>query len=54
VLPGLGTVLDVNAAESVLEQELVKKLSTGRAALPVLPHMATLALRLAGKPQRGR
>jgi putative nucleotidyltransferase with HDIG domain len=50
VLPGLGAVLDAGAAESALEQELVKKLGTGRAALPVLPHVATLALRLAGNP----
>jgi putative nucleotidyltransferase with HDIG domain len=50
VLPGLGAVLDSNQAESALEQELVKKLSTGRAALPVLPHVATMALRLAGNP----
>jgi putative nucleotidyltransferase with HDIG domain len=50
VIPGLGAVLATDDAQSTLEQELVKKLGTGRAALPVLPHVATLALRLAGNP----
>jgi putative nucleotidyltransferase with HDIG domain len=51
VLPGLGAVLETDASHSALEHELVKKLGTGRAALPVLPHVATLALRLAGNPE---
>ena len=35
---------------SVTEQELVKRLRTGRAALPVLPQVAESALRLANDP----
>ncbi|HEX4477555.1 MAG TPA: HDOD domain-containing protein [Polyangiaceae bacterium] len=36
---------------SELELALVKKMETGRAALPVLPRVATHALKLAGNPE---
>ncbi len=35
---------------SDLEQELIRRLETGRTALPVLPQVATLAVKLAGDP----
>ena len=39
-----------DAPQSVLEQELIRRLETGRTALPVLPQVATLAVKLAGDP----
>lgn len=43
-------VLSEEPAMGELEQELVKRLKTGRAALPVLPAVAQSALRLANDP----
>ena len=36
--------------QSELERELLRRLKSGRAALPVLPQVAALALRLASDP----
>jgi hypothetical protein len=40
-------LLPAGASASPLEERLLQQLKSGRTALPVLPHVATLALRLA-------
>ena len=40
----------VDTPQSALETELLRRLETGRTALPVLPQVATLAVKLAGDP----
>jgi putative nucleotidyltransferase with HDIG domain len=45
-----GRGLDDGEPQSELERELVRRLKSGRAALPVLPQVAALALRLASDP----
>lgn len=42
--------LDSDAPVHELERKLIQQLRTGRSALPVLPRVATLALRLASDP----
>lgn len=49
VVPGMVTA-EPTPDMSETERELVKRLRTGRAALPVLPHVAESALRLANDP----
>ncbi len=51
VLPSEPPVVDADdSGEPELERELVKRLKTGRAALPVLPAVAQSAIRLANDP----
>lgn len=50
VLPTEPVVLSEDAGLPELERELVKRLKTGRAALPVLPAVAQSAIRLANDP----
>lgn len=50
VVPSEAAVASGDPSLSELERELVKRLQTGRAALPVLPAVAQAAIRLANDP----
>jgi len=50
VVPSEAAVSSEDPNVSELERELVRRLKTGRAALPVLPAVAQSAIRLANDP----
>jgi len=50
IVPSEAAVSSLDPSMSELERELVKRLKTGRAALPVLPAVAQSAIRLANDP----
>jgi len=50
VVPSEAAVSSLDPNMSELERELIKRLKTGRAALPVLPAVAQSAIRLANDP----